>query len=166
MFFPAKFCFWFLENSSTFIITIRPFPCIKRVFPHLNYNPMVQTDISQFTRECNDWRETLRSHRDELHQMQMKLLKAVNHALSREEQTELEHLQNQLHIQLINVHDLKHAVKLHDRKLKLEVSGTPNLQFSDNVSAYHENLYDNYQSLSTTLSDLRNDLNHFVQVVQ
>ena len=54
---------------------------------------MVQTDISQFARECNDWRETLRSHRDELHQMQTTLQKAVNHPLSREEQTELEHLQ-------------------------------------------------------------------------
>ena len=58
---------------------------------------MVQTDISQFARECNDWRETLRSHRDELHQMQTTLQKAVNHALTKEEQSELEHLQNQLH---------------------------------------------------------------------
>ena len=84
---------------------------------------MVQTEISQFTRECNDWRETLRSHRNELQQMQTTLQQAVNHPLSKEEQTELEHLQNQLHIQLINVHDLKHAVKLHDRKLHSEVSG-------------------------------------------
>ena len=127
---------------------------------------MVQTEISQFTRECNDWRETLRSHRDELHKMQTTLQQAVNHPLSKEEQTELEHLQNQLHIQLINVHDLKHAVKLHDRKLHLEVSGNTDMQFSDNVSAYHENLYDNYQSLSSTLSDLRSDLTHFVQLVQ
>ena len=127
---------------------------------------MVQTEISQFTRECNDWRETLRSHRDELHKMQTSLQQAVNHPLSKEEQTELEHLQNQLHIQLINVHDLKHAVKLHDRKLHLEVSGNTDMQFSDNVSAYHENLYDNYQSLSSTLSDLRSDLTHFVQLVQ
>ena len=127
---------------------------------------MVLTDISQFTRECNDWRETLRSHRDELHQMQTALQKAVNHALTKEEQSELEHLQNQLHIQLINVHDLKHAVKQHDRKLHMTVSGGTDVQFSENISAYHENLFDNYQSLTTTLSDLRTDLNHFVQVVQ
>ena len=127
---------------------------------------MVQTDISQFTRECNDWRETLRSHRDELHKMQSTLQQAVNHPLSREEQTELEHLQNQLHIQLINVHDLKHAVKLHDRKLHMTVSGSTDVRFSDNISAYHENLYDNYQSLSNTLSELRSDLHHFVHLVQ
>ena len=126
---------------------------------------MVQTEISQFTRECNDWRETLRSHRNELQQMQTTLQQAVNHPLSKEEQTELEHLQNQLHIQLINIHDLKHAVRLHDRKLNAEVSENADVQFSDNISAYHENLYENYQSLESTLSDLRNDLNHFVNVI-
>jgi ABC-type phosphate transport system auxiliary subunit len=98
--------------------------------------------------------------------MQTTLQHAVNHPLSKEEQTELEHLQNQLHIQLINVHDLKHAVKLHDRKLHMTVSGNADVQFSDNISAYHENLYDNYQSLSNTLSELRTDLHHFVLLVQ
>lgn len=126
---------------------------------------MVQTEISQFTRECNDWRETLRSHRNELQQMQTELQKVVNHPLSKEEQTELEHLQNQLHIQLINIHDLKHAVKLHDRKLHSDVSENTNTQFSDNISAYHENLYDNYQSLESTLTELRDDLNHFVTTI-
>jgi chromosome segregation ATPase len=126
---------------------------------------MVQTEISQFTRECNDWRETLRSHRNELQQMQTTLQQAVNHPLSKEEQSELEHLQNQLHIQLINIHDLKHAVKLHDRKLHSDVSGDADVQFSDNISAYHENLYNNYQSLESTLSELRNDLNQFVNVI-
>ena len=126
---------------------------------------MVQTEISQFTRECNDWRETLRSYRNELQQMQATLQQAVNHPLSKEEQTELEHLQNQLHIQLINVHDLKHAVKLHDHKLHSEVSGNADSQFSDNISAYHENLYDNFQSLENTISELRNDLSHFVNTI-
>jgi len=126
---------------------------------------MVQTEISQFARECNDWRETLRSHRDELRQMQTTLQKAVDHPLTKEEQTELEHLQNQLHIQLINVHDLKHAVKMHDRNISHEVSGKANAQFSDNVSAYHENLYDNCQSLTATLNELRVDLDHFVHAV-
>jgi len=137
----------------------------EREFPHLNYNPMVDTEISQFTRECNDWRETLRSHRDELHQMQTTLQQAVNHPLSKEEQTQLEHLQNQLHIQLINIHDLKHAVKMHDRKLANEVSGKASPNFSDNVFAYHENLNDNYHSLETMLTELRADLDHFVHAV-
>ena len=125
---------------------------------------MVETEISQFARECNDWRETLRSHRDELHQMQTTLQQAVNHPLSKEEQTELEHLQNQLHIQLINIHDLKHAVKLHDRKLHAEVSETP--AFPDNVSAYHENLNENYHSLENIINELREQVDNFIHEVQ
>jgi uncharacterized protein YjaZ len=127
---------------------------------------MVQTDISQLTRECNGWRETLRSYRDELHQMQTTLQKAVNRPLSKEEQTQLEHLQNQLHIQLINVHDLKQAVKTHDRKLNLEVAGNSDGQFSDNISAYHESLYENYLSLENTLNELRSDFKHFINTIQ
>ena len=127
---------------------------------------MVQTDISQLARECNGWRETLRSYRDELHQMQTSLQRAVNHPLSKDEQTELEHLQNQLHIQLINVHDLKQAVKQHDRKLSHEVAGHSDDAFSENISAYHESLYENYQSLENTLSELRSDLSHFVTTIQ
>jgi len=124
------------------------------------------TEISQFTRECNNWREMLRSQRDELHKMQTTLQQAVNHPLSKEEQTELEHLQNQLHIQLVNIHDLKHAVKQHDRKLHMTVSGYTDMQFSENIPAYHENLYDNYQTLTHTLTELRSDLDHFVHAVQ
>ena len=127
---------------------------------------MVQTDISQLARECNGWRETLRSYRDELHQMQNSLQKAVNHPLSKDEQTELEHLQNQLHIQLINVHDLKQAVKKHDRKLSHEVAGNNDETFSENISAYHESLFENYQSLENTLGELRSDLKHFVTTIQ
>ena len=127
---------------------------------------MFQTEMSQLTRECNDWRETLRSHRDELRQLQSTLQQAVNHPLSKEEQTELEHLQNQLHIQLINVHDLKHAVKVHDRKLLHEISGKIDALFTGNVSAYHENLYQSYCSLEVILSDLRTSLHNFVSTMQ
>ncbi|MBS1747228.1 MAG: hypothetical protein JST21_13745 [Bacteroidetes bacterium] len=126
---------------------------------------MVQTEISHLTRECNDWRETLRSHRDELHQMQNTLQQVVNHPLSKEEQSKLEHLQNQLHIQLINIHDLKHAVKMHDRNLSHEVSGNNDAGFPGNMSSHHEDLHNNYESLETTLSELRNDFNHFVTMV-
>jgi hypothetical protein len=153
-----------MKISFTLVVRFVPFRNGK--FPHLNFNAMVETEISQLSRECSDWRETLRSHRDELRKMQSTLQQAVNHPLSKDEQTELEHLQNQLHIQLINVHDLKHAVKLHDRKLHLEVSGSTIPLFSDSISVYHENLYDNYLLLSNTLSELRIDLDHFVHAVQ
>ena len=126
---------------------------------------MVQTDISQLSRECNQWRERLHSYRDEFNQLKSKLQHAVNKALSKDQLTDLEHYQNQLHIQLINIHDLKQAVKAHDRKVTFKVA-TNGGQVTDEVYADHENLYEEYQSLEQTLNDLRNDLNRFVSSLQ
>jgi len=122
---------------------------------------MVQTDISQLSRECNEWRERLHSYRDEFNQLQRKLQQAAFKSLSKDQQTDLEHFQNQLHIQLINIHDLKQSVKAHDRQVQFEVSEN-NGQVSDETLAQHENLYDDYQSLQQTLGDLRNEFTHFI----
>ena len=121
---------------------------------------MVQTDISQLSRECNEWRERLHSYRDEFNQLQRRLQQEAFKPLSKDQQTDLEHFQNQLHIQLINIHDLKQSVKAHDRHIQFEVSGN-NGQISDDTLAQHENLYDDYQSLQQTLGDLRNEFAHF-----
>src|SRR5690349_9396348 len=122
---------------------------------------MVQTDISQLSRECNEWRERLHSYRDEFNQLQRRLQQAAFKSLSKDQQTDLEHFQNQLHIQLINIHDLKQSVKAHDRQIYFEVSEN-NGQVSDETLAHHENLYDDYQSLQQTLGDLRNEFTHFI----
>jgi chromosome segregation ATPase len=126
---------------------------------------MVQTDISQLSRECNQWRERLHSYRDEFNQLKSKLQQAVNKSLSKDQLTDLEHFQNQLHIQLINIHDLKQAVKAHDRKVNFEVA-TNGGQVTDEVYADHENLYEEYQSLEQTLNDLRSDFSKFVSSLQ
>jgi chromosome segregation ATPase len=126
---------------------------------------MVQTDISQLSRECNQWRERLHSYRDEFNQLKSKLQQAVNKSLSKDQLTDLEHFQNQLHIQLINIHDLKQAVKAHDRKVNFEVA-TNGGQVTDEVYADHENLYEEYQSLEQTLNDLRSEFSKFVSSLQ
>ena len=122
---------------------------------------MVQTDISQLSRECNEWRERLHSYRDEFNQLQRRLQQAASKSLSKDQQTDLEHCQNQLHIQLINIHDLKQSVKTHDKQIQFEVSGNDG-HISDDTLAHHEHLYEDYQSLEQTLSDLRNEVNSFI----
>ena len=47
-----------------------------------------------------------------------------------------------------------------------EVAGNSDEAFSENISAYHESLFENYQSLESTLSELRSDLKHFVTTIQ
>src|ERR1051326_152789 len=86
----------------------------------LKLNPMVQADISQLSRECNTWRDALRAFRDEFTQDKSKLQQLASRPLSKEDLTEVEHYHNQFHIQLINIHDLKQAIKTHDRKVSFE----------------------------------------------
>ena len=83
---------------------------------------MVQVETSQLTGECNSWRENLRQYRDEFSKDKIKLQDAVSSPLSKEQLQDVEHLHNQFHIQLINIHDLKHAIKSHEQKINYEMN--------------------------------------------
>ena len=122
---------------------------------------MVQADIAQLSGECNTWRETLRQHRDELTQNKDRLQQVASQALSKEKLQEVEHLHNQFHIQLINVHDLKQAIKMHDRKLSIEVSKNDG-QVNEESLVLHESILDEYQALEHTLSSLQEEFNSFL----
>jgi chromosome segregation ATPase len=137
----------------------------RHFFTTKTLNAMVQTDITQLSKECNEWRERLHSYRDEFNQLQRKLQHAAFKSLSKDQLTDLEHYQNQLHIQLINIHDLKQLVKNHDRRIQFEVSGS-NGHISDDTIVQHEHLYEDYQSLEHTLGDLRNDFHDFIDHLQ
>ncbi len=126
---------------------------------------MVQADISQLSRECNTWRDTLRAFRDEFTQCKQKLQQLASRPLSKEDLTEVEHYHNQFHIQLINIHDLKQAIKTHDRKVAFELE-THDGQLNDETLNDHENLYDQYQSLDHRLLDLREEFSAFLERAQ
>jgi hypothetical protein len=121
---------------------------------------MVITDIAQLSKECNAWRETLRSYRDEFGQFRNRLQDLAGRQTNRDVLLEIEHLENQFHIQLINIHDLKHAIKNHDRKINSEMAAS-NGQLSDETTADHEHLYNEYQQLDSTLQDVKQEFLHF-----
>jgi chromosome segregation ATPase len=122
---------------------------------------MVQADISQLSRECNNWRDALRNYRDEFNNCKHQLQKLAGRPLSKDDLTEVEHYHNQFHIQLINIHDLKQAVKNHDRKVQFETSAN-NGSLHEETLADHENLFDQYQHLEHTLQDLRDEFGNFL----
>src|SRR5215475_788644 len=126
---------------------------------------MVQADISQLSRECNTWRESLRTYRDDFNACKNKLQELASRPLSKDDLTEVEHYHNQFHIQLINIHDLKQAIKNHDRKVDFE-TGLHNGQLNEDTLADHENLYDQYQSLEHRLFDLRDEFKNFLERAQ
>ena len=125
---------------------------------------MVQVETSQLTGECNSWRENLRQYRDEFSKDKIKLQDAVSSPLSKEQLQDVEHLHNQFHIQLINIHDLKQAVKTHDKKVQYEVSENQG-QITDDTYTKHEHLYDEYHSLQTMLDELRTDFYQYVKSI-
>ncbi len=117
---------------------------------------MVQVDISQLSAECNAWRAQLRSYRDELMQDEQQIRQVAAKPLSKDQLQEVEHLHNQFHIQLINIHDLKQSIKLHERQLQTESSATED---SGNT---HETLLEEYRSLELTLQQLRSEFSGFL----
>ncbi len=126
---------------------------------------MVTTEVAQLSKECNAWREALRSYRDQFGQLKHVLLKLAGRQTLKEDLLQVEHLDNQLHIQLINIHDLKQNIKAHDKKLQAELQSKDG-KISDESLADHENLYDDYQSLEHKLQDIKQEFEYFAERTQ
>jgi hypothetical protein len=122
---------------------------------------MVQVETSQLASECISWRETLRKYRDEFTQDNVKLQHAAKPSLSKDQLQQVEHLHNQFHIQLINIHDLKHSIKVHHRLVEFELKEQRG-QMREETLAHHENLFDQFQNLDVTLQDLRGEFDRFI----
>ena len=125
---------------------------------------MVQVDISQLSKECNSWREQLRQFREEFTNDETRLTKTASISLSKDQLQNVEHLHNQFHIQLINIHDLKQAIKAHDRKMNFERVAFNGLVNEDSL-AKHESLLEDFKELQQTLDQLRNEFNLFLKSV-
>lgn len=123
---------------------------------------MVQTDLSQLTTECSEWRQILRNYRDEFGENKKLLQELCRQSLSKDQLQDVEHYQNQFHIQLINIHDLKQQIKNHERRLQPEQTGDSQ---SDEVYTKHENLLDEFVNLESTLQELRYHFKDFISKI-
>ena len=120
---------------------------------------MVQTDLSQLSAECQEWRQILRNSREELQLSKKSLQEICRKNLSKDQLKEVEHFDNQFHIQLINVHDLKQEIKTHERKIGIESSGS---DISEETYTQHEEILSQFLSQESTLQELRNDYRNFI----
>ena len=121
---------------------------------------MVLSDVSQLTIECQEWRQILKNYREEFHDCKKALQEICRKSLSKDQLQEVEHFDNQFHIQLINIHDLKQSVKNHERKLEFETA--KGREASEATFAYHEDLLDQFLMLENTLQKLREDFKNFI----
>ena len=122
---------------------------------------MVTVDISQLSGECNTWRDSLRSCRDDLNQLKKQLQQTAAQNLTRDQLHDVEHYHNQFHIQLINVHDLKQSIKAHDRRVQFETTANSG-QIAEDTIAEHERLFEEFQSLDSTIKNLREEFGEFI----
>lgn len=126
---------------------------------------MVQVDISQLTQECNGWREQLRLFRDEFIKNETKLRQAAGQPLSKDQLLQVEQLHNQFHIQLINIHDLKQTIKVHDRRMNFEMAAFNGTANEDTIER-HERLQAEYDQLRNTLDGLQQEFRSFLSRTQ
>ena len=117
------------------------------------------TDVAQLTRECNAWRETLRSYRDDFGQLKHRLQGLAARQTHKDVLLEIEHLDNQFHIQLINIHDLKKAIKTHQHRIDTEMAR--NATLTDETATDHEILFDDYSRLENTLQQIIHEFEDF-----
>lgn len=120
---------------------------------------MVQTDVSQLTAECNEWLQILRNYREEFQTAKRSLQEVCRKDLGKNQLLDVEHFDNQFHIQLINIHDLKHSIKTHERRIEHESSHG---EIAEDNFTLHEELLNEFLSLENTLQELRNEFKTFI----
>ena len=122
------------------------------------------TEVGQLSGECTLWIDTLKSFKhkfvDHRNLLQQHSAEQTQHDVL----LEIEHLHNQFHIQLINIHDLKQAIKRHMQNINYERARN-NGNLSDDVLAKHEYLFDEYQRLETTLHIISREFERFVKYI-
>ena len=120
---------------------------------------MVQTDVSQLTTECNEWLQILRNYREEFQTAKRSLQETCQKDLSRNQLLDVEHFDNQFHIQLINIHDLKHSIKTHEKRIERESASG---EIAEDNFTLHEELLSEFLGLENTLQELRNEFKTFI----
>lgn len=104
--------------------------------------------------ECNEWRTTLRQYRENLNALRNALYTAAAGKTDQNYLKEVEHYHNQFHIQLINVHDMKHHIKHHIQ----DVEHHPN--FGHRIP--HIQLKNQLDALISDLDKLNTDFSNFI----
>lgn len=126
---------------------------------------MVTSEVSQLTGECNAWIDNLKKYRHEFTELNEQLPSIAGRQTNKDILLEIEHLHNQLHIQLVNIHDLKQKIKMHNNLIALEKAGN-NGRIPESLLQRHEELFDEYQTLENMLSELKSRYSEFLKFVE
>lgn len=105
--------------------------------------------------ECKSWYSTLASYRNKLNVLKTELYFFAPGKTDKNTLLGIEHFHNQFHLQLINIHDLKHEIKHHVNEAELHPS------FGHRIP--HHNIKDKLDMLLKDLDELEVDFHTFIK---
>ncbi|MEP6597264.1 MAG: hypothetical protein ABJA71_15030 [Ginsengibacter sp.] len=115
---------------------------------------MLAETQQQLVDEKMQWISHLRTYIDSINELKNKLYKWAANKSDYDVLVQIERYHNQFHIQLINLHDLKHSIRLYMNECKLH----PNIDHT----AKQQDLEEQYNFLTKELDQLKNDFTAFV----
>lgn len=104
--------------------------------------------------ECKQWYDELVSYRQKINDLKNELYYFAPGKTEQETRLGIDHFHNQFHIQLINIHDLKHEIKHHVK----EANYHPN--FGHRIP--HHFIKEKVDMLVSDLNKLEEDFHNFV----
>ena len=114
---------------------------------------LTETQPQQLLEEAKKWIEQLASYVESINEMKTKFYKWAAGKTDHDVLVQIEHYHNQFHIQLINLHDLKHSIKAHMKVV--------NFITDSNHSDQHQQLEEQHNFLIHDLDQLKTDFTAF-----
>ena len=115
---------------------------------------LIETQQQQLLDEAKKWKDHLRTYVDNINELKNKFYKWAAGKSDRDVLVQIERYHNQFHIQQINLHDLKHSIRLHMQECKLNPDA--------DHAAKHQQLEEQYDFLINNLDDLKAEFKEFI----
>ena|SRR5258706_10962230 len=115
---------------------------------------LTETQHQELLDEAKKWIDSLKTYVDNINELKNKFYKWAAGKSDYDVLVQIEQYHNQFHIQLINLHDLKHSIRLHMQELKLN----PDADHTEK----HQQLEEQYDFLINELDHLKADFTAFI----
>src|SRR5450432_505077 len=115
---------------------------------------LIETQHQQLLDEAKKWKDHIRTYVDSINELKNKFYKWAAGKSDRDVLIQIERYHNQFHIQQINLHDLKHSIRLHMQECKLNPD-------ADHVEK-HKQLAEQFDFLINDLDHLKASFTAFI----
>jgi hypothetical protein len=115
---------------------------------------LTETQQHPLLDEAKKWIDNLVTYVSSINELKNKFYKWAAGKSDHDVLVQIEHYHNQFHIQLINLHDLKHAIRHYMQEIKLAPDGDHTTQ--------HNQLEEQYNFLVKDLDRLKADFKAFI----